>query len=134
MSKTFNTRILTPDGTLFEGEVFGLQVPGANGSFEMKAGHAPIISSLEIGSLRIQTPDGQLHYYAVSGGFVEMVENQATVMAEAAESINDIDEERARQALARAWEALRAQKGKRDVMERALKRAENRLKLIQKYA
>jgi F-type H+-transporting ATPase subunit epsilon len=129
MPETFHAQILTPNGKLFEGEVRGVQVPGVEGSFEMRVDHAPIISILDIGQVRILTDKSDMQYFAVSGGFVEMNNNQLTLLAEAAERAEDIDIERAEKAKERALEELMNRKEDKKEVELALERAENRLKL-----
>lgn len=78
---TFNAQILTPEGSLFEGEVSGVQMPGAMGSFEVKANHAPIVSTLEKGNVLVRKADGNVNY-TISGGFVEVANNKLTLIAE----------------------------------------------------
>ncbi len=78
---TFKAQILTPNGSLFEGEVSGVQMPGAMGSFEVKANHAPIVSALEEGSVLVRKSDGDINYN-ISGGFVEVAKNKLTLLAE----------------------------------------------------
>lgn len=129
MAETFHAQILTPDGKLFEGEVHGVQLPGVEGSFEIKVDHAPIISILDIGRVRVLTDNSDMQYYAVSGGFVEMNNNRLTLLAEAAEKVEDIDVERAEKAKERALEELMNRKENKREIEKALRRAENRLKL-----
>lgn len=131
MALTFHAQILTPDGTRFDGDVIGVQVPGTRGSFEMQVNHAPIISTLEIGHIRLTDSEGENLYYAVSGGFVEMNNNRVSLLAEAAEKVDEIDVERARSARERALEMLDKKKSDRDEVRSALKRAENRLKLVE---
>ncbi len=77
----FQAQILTPNGSLFEGEVTGVQMPGVMGSFEVKANHAPIVSSLEKGNVLVRKEDGDL-FYTISGGFVEVAKNRLTLLAE----------------------------------------------------
>lgn len=131
MPETFHAQILTPDGKLFEGEVRGVQVPGVEGSFEMRVDHAPIISILDIGRVRVHTDKSGMHNFAVSGGFVEMNNNRLTLLAEAAERVEDIDVERAEKAKERALEELMKRKQDKKEVELALSRAENRLKLAE---
>lgn len=131
MPQTFQAQILTPDGKLFEGEVYGVQVPGVEGSFEMRVDHAPVISILDIGRVRVLTSDAEPQYYAVSGGFVEMNNNRLTLLAEAAERVEDIDVERAEKARERALEELMKRKQDKKEIELALRRSENRLKLVE---
>lgn len=78
---TFNAQILTPDGSLFEGEVSGVKLPGSEGSFEVKANHAPIVSTLDKGSVLVRKSDGDVTY-VISGGFVEVNNNKLTLLAE----------------------------------------------------
>ncbi len=129
MPETFHAQILTPDGKLFDGQVHAVQVPGVNGSFEVKLNHAPIISTLEIGRVRVTTKNSDIDYFAVSGGFVEMNNNKMTLLAEAAERVDDIDVARAERAKNRALEELMKRKQDKKEIILALKRAENRLKL-----
>lgn len=78
---TFQAQILTPNGSLFEGEVSGVQMPGAMGSFEVKANHAPIVSALDEGTVLVRKADGDVNYN-ISGGFVEVSKNKLTLLAE----------------------------------------------------
>lgn len=77
-------QILTPDKTVFDGEVQALLVPGTAGPFEILKDHAPILSTLTQGELRIRV-NGKETYYTVSGGFVEFHNNQGVVLAESAD-------------------------------------------------
>jgi F-type H+-transporting ATPase subunit epsilon len=81
---TFNAQILTPNGSLFEGEVSGVKLPGTQGSFEVKANHAPIVSTLEKGTVLVRKSGGDVTY-AISGGFVEVNNNKLTLLAESVE-------------------------------------------------
>lgn len=81
---TFNAQILTPNGSLFEGEVNGVKLPGTQGSFEVKANHAPIVSTLEKGEVLVRKSDGE-SVFTISGGFVEVNNNKLTLLAEAVE-------------------------------------------------
>ncbi len=81
---TFNAQILTPNGSLFDGEVSGVKLPGSQGSFEVKYNHAPIVSTLEKGNVLVRKADGDTTY-AISGGFVEVNNNKLTLLAESVE-------------------------------------------------
>jgi len=82
---TFHAQILTPEGTLYEGDVSGVKMPGTLGSFEVKFNHAPIVSTLEKGTVLVRKEDGDLSY-KISGGFVEMADNKLTLLAESIEA------------------------------------------------
>jgi F-type H+-transporting ATPase subunit epsilon len=81
---TFHAQILTPQGPLFEGEVTGVQMPGELGSFEVKYNHAPIVSTLEKGSVLIRMKSEADKTFSISGGFVEVNQNMLTLIAESA--------------------------------------------------
>ncbi|KAA8482239.1 ATP synthase F1 subcomplex epsilon subunit [Arcticibacter tournemirensis] len=74
--------ILTPDQTVFEGEVNSVTVPGTQGSFEVLNNHAPIISTLEDGKVIIRTGGKSEESYFIKGGVVEVLNNKITVLAE----------------------------------------------------
>ncbi|QCR23275.1 ATP synthase F1 subunit epsilon [Pontibacter sp. SGAir0037] len=73
--------IITPDKKVFAGEVEAAQFPGTNGSFEVLNSHAPLVSTLERGRLRITTKQGQ-EFFTVDGGVVEVLNNKIIVLAE----------------------------------------------------
>lgn len=128
---SFKAQILTPEGTLFDGEVAGVQLPGTMGSFEVKSLHADIISTLEIGHILVRPAGGDDLVFAISGGFVEVHDNTLTLLAEAAEPVSEIDAERAEAARDRARRRLSS--GDKSIdkerARKALARAENRIRL-----
>jgi F-type H+-transporting ATPase subunit epsilon len=131
---TFSAQILTPEGTVFDGDITGIQVPGTEGSFEVKVNHAPILSTLEIGKVRIRHTDNPDELFAVSGGFLELNDNKLTLLAEAAEAQDEIDVQRAREAKKRAKKRLAdtdREEVDRKQAEKALRRAEVRLFVAQ---
>jgi len=73
--------IITPDKKVFAGEVEGAQFPGTNGSFEVLDSHAPLISTMDKGRIRITTTKGQ-EFFNVDGGVVEVLNNKIIVLAE----------------------------------------------------
>jgi F-type H+-transporting ATPase subunit epsilon len=68
--------ILTPESKIFAGEVTLVSLPGTKGSFELMNHHAPLISSLEAGQVKVIDTAGQTEYYAIKRGVVECLENQ----------------------------------------------------------
>lgn len=74
--------ILTPDKTVFEGEVSSVSVPGTSGSFEILKDHAPIISTLEDGKVIIRGGNKGENVYFIKGGVVEALNNKIMVLAE----------------------------------------------------
>lgn len=80
--------VLTPQKKVFSGKIKLLKVPGYQGSFEILTNHAPIISTLEKGEVRIVTKTGEVLLYTVDSGVVQAVDNKITVLAESLVQIN----------------------------------------------
>lgn len=80
-----NLEILTPEKKMYSGEVYGVQLPGVTGLFEVLDKHAPLVSALKAGRVKV-LKDKQLHvaYFEIQGGFVEVLNNKVTVLAEGA--------------------------------------------------
>jgi F-type H+-transporting ATPase subunit epsilon len=79
--------ILTPDKKIFSGEVYGVQLPGISGMFEVLDKHAPIFSALKEGKLKILKDKSASSQYNIQGGFVEVLDNKASVLVEGATEI-----------------------------------------------
>lgn len=131
MPKTLYVDIVAPDSSVFRGEVEGIRAPGVEGSFEVLYDHAPMIAVFGVGPLRIRMPGGEELNFATSGGFLEVLNNTVTVLAETAEPASDIDVDRARQSEQRALEQLEAAEDPeaRERAEEALQRSRNRLRV-----
>jgi len=76
--------ILTPEKKIFSGEVYGVQLPGITGLFEVLDRHAPIVSALKNGKLKILLDKTNTNSYTIQSGFVEVLNNKATVLVEGA--------------------------------------------------
>jgi F-type H+-transporting ATPase subunit epsilon len=129
---TLQAHILTPDGPVFEGEIKSIRLPGAEGDFQVLQQHASLIASLTIGPVNIVQPDGKSQKFAISGGLVEVNQNQVTLFAEAAEHREKINLDRARAAKERAEQRLKENQYDQVRAEAALRRAINRLKIAQR--
>jgi len=79
-----NLEILTPEKKLYSGEVFGVQMPGISGSFEVLDKHAPLVSALKAGRLKVLKDKQSNVYFDIQGGFVEVLNNKVTVLVEGA--------------------------------------------------
>lgn len=77
--------ILTPERKIFSGEVYGVQLPGISGLFEVLDKHAPLVSALKAGKLKILKDKSATSSYTIQSGFVEVVNNKTTVLVEGAE-------------------------------------------------
>jgi F-type H+-transporting ATPase subunit epsilon len=80
-----NLEILTPEKKIFEGEIKLVQVPGTKGSFEILKNHAPVISTLEKGIVKVINNEGLTTTYSISGGVIESKENKIILLAESIE-------------------------------------------------
>ena len=79
--------ILTPEKKLFSGEVYGVQLPGITGSFEVLDKHAPMVSALKAGKLKVLIDKTNTSSYIIQSGFVEVLNNKTIVLIEGAEEI-----------------------------------------------
>lgn len=76
-----NIQIITPDKTIFSGEIKLAQFPGIDGSFEVMRKHAPMIAALKKGQIKLRTPDDKDHFYEISAGVLEVVKDKLLVLA-----------------------------------------------------
>ena len=83
-----NLEILTPEKKLYSGEVYGVQLPGISGSFEVLEKHAPVVSALKPGRLKVlKDKQNHLTHFDIQGGFVEVLNNKVTVLVEGAAAV-----------------------------------------------
>ena len=75
-----NLVILSPEKEIFSGAVKSVQVPGADGSFQMLNNHAPIVAALGKGNVKVVTNSGEKVNFVVEGGFVEMLNNEVALL------------------------------------------------------
>lgn len=130
--KELIVEIITPSKTAYKGEVKSITLPGTLGNFQVLFNHAPLLSSLEVGRIKIVEANGNILEFVTSGGTVEILKNKVLVLADSVETANEIDVERARQSYNRAKERLSSRKVDIDVLraEASLHRALNRMKFV----
>lgn len=128
--------IVSQDRTVFEGDVDIVIVPGINGEMGILPNHSPLLSTLTIGVVKVRY-DGQEEIYTVTGGFVEVQPTIVTILADAAEHIDEIDVSRAEEAKNRAQDLLaQGPPPNTDAylaLEAALRRSNLRLDVVRKY-
>lgn len=129
----FLLNIVTPEKTVFEEEIISLIAPGSEGYLGILAHHVPLITGLIPGKLMVRDKQNNTIIYAVSGGFLEVAGNRATILADAVERVEEIDIDRAKRAEERAREILESKN--RDSVEFtkgqvALERALNRISIF----
>ncbi len=111
--------IVTAERLVYSDEVDIVVAPGMEGDLGILPHHAPLLTILQPGELRIHKTGEEDVYMAVTGGFLEVTGNRVIVLADAAERSEEIDEERAQEALRRAEERLERREEGQD-LQRAL--------------
>lgn len=128
--------IVSQDRMVYQGDVDIVILPGAMGEMGILPGHAPLLSALELGVIRVKLGDNE-EIFTVTGGFVEVQPDIVTVMADAAENVEEIDVDRAKKAMERA-EKLLEEYSETDAenylrIQAALRRSNLRLKIADQY-
>ena len=131
--KLLDVEVYTPSKAIYSNKAVSVTVPGSLGSFQILYNHAPILSSLEIGRVKIEDETGKKLNFATSGGTVEVLNNKVLLLVESFENSDDIDIVRAKEAKERAEQRLKKESVEQKIdmlrAEFALKRAINRLKI-----
>src|SRR6202167_6850180 len=131
---TIHVDIVSAEGEIFAGEARMVFLPASEGEIGVTPRHAPLLTLLKPGEVRVQPPEGEEQYFYVGGGALEVQPNKVTVLADTAARAKDLDEAAAVAARQRAAQALA---GKIDRIEQAealaeLARAAAQLALIQR--
>ncbi|HIJ72951.1 MAG TPA: ATP synthase F1 subunit epsilon [Candidatus Hydrogenedentes bacterium] len=121
--------ICAPERSPIESAAESVILPGAEGVFTVLPGHTPLLASLTSGVLVARASDGEKTFYAIHGGFAEVIENRVVVLADTVESAEDIDPARAEAARERAAARLKQPGEDMSLLraEMALRRALTRL-------
>ncbi|HKE45572.1 MAG TPA: F0F1 ATP synthase subunit epsilon [Steroidobacteraceae bacterium] len=107
MANTIQVDIVSAEGEIFSGAATMLFAPASQGEIGIAPRHAPLLTTLKPGEVRVQTPEGEEHYFYVGGGAIEVQPHQVTVLADTALRAKDIDEAAALAAKQRAEDALK---------------------------
>lgn len=129
---TIQVEIVTPEHKVVHETATEITVPGKDGYLGILPGHAPLISELAVGEISYKTVAGETKLLAVAWGFVEVLPNKVTILAETAERAEDIDVERAQRARAEAEVQVKAMKDDFAKYEADLQRANTRLDVAAK--
>lgn len=129
---TIKFEVVTPEKVVFSAGIDSVIVPAALGYLGVLPGHAPLVTGLDIGVIRYKH-EGKTKKMAISGGFMEVVNNHAVILADTAELAETIDAGRAQAAKERAEKRLAERSTDLDLLraELALKRAVSRLKAVE---
>ncbi len=122
-----NIKIITPDRRYLECDATSIDVQGISGELGILPGHAPMVTELGVGALKIKESNGSSAFF-VNGGYLNVVDDKVTVLADIVETKDVIDQSRVQEALNRATTLLKKQDEKVDISRAlaALKRAEAR--------
>lgn len=107
MANTIQVDIVSAEGEIFSGAATMVFAPAVEGEIGIAPRHAPLLTTLKPGEVRVQTPDGVEQFFYVGGGAIEVQPHLVTVLADTALRAKDIDEAAALAAKQRAEEALR---------------------------
>ncbi len=133
---TIRCEIVSQDRTVFTGDVDIVVLPGAGGEMGILPKHAPVLTTLKYGVVKIRK-GGKEELFTVAGGVAEVQPDIVTILADAAENVNEIDVARAEAARARAEEILaKGVPADTDVylaMEAALRKSNLRLEAVSRY-
>lgn len=134
MSMTVHVDIVSAEAEIFSGTAKMVHASGEMGDLGIMPRHAPLLTKLKPGEVRVERPDGEEEFYYISGGMLEIQPHCITVLADTAVRAKDLDEAAAKQAKERAEQALRDQQGEMDLAqaERELAEAVAQLQAIQK--
>lgn len=102
MSKAFKVTIVTAEEQAWEGDAVSVILPGISGYLGFLANHAPLVTALIPGVLTIRTDDSSTEYFAVGTGFVEVANNEMSIMCDSCENASNIDVSRAEKSKERA--------------------------------
>ncbi len=133
MADIIKLEVVTPEKSVVDEDVQMVIAPGILGEFGILPGHTTFLTTLKVGTIRYTDTNGKERYVFVSGGFAEALPDKVTVLAESAERRQEIDLERAKEALQRAEKRLAEAREKEDLdlvrAKAALERALHRIKL-----
>ncbi len=127
-------QVVTPERSVVHEEVDEILLPGSEGYLGVLPGHTPLLTSLKIGEIKYRQEGNQTKFLAVSWGFVEVLPDKVTVLADLAERPDDIDVASAEEAKARAEAMLKSPEADFKAAQAALEQALVRLQVAAKQA
>jgi F-type H+-transporting ATPase subunit epsilon len=133
---TIRCEIVSQDRIVFKGDVDMVTLPGGDGVMGILPNHTPLLSTLQFGIITVKTKS-EVNHFTVAGGIVEVQPDQVTILADAAENVVELDENRARIAKEQAEELLKKGIPKDTdtylTLQAALRKSNLRLTAIQRY-
>jgi len=136
MAGTFSLQIVTPEREVYASQVESVSLPGMQSHFGVLRNHAPLIAALEAGVVKIVDAELKETVLAIGGGFFQVAQNQAILLADSAEFPHEINLDRVRESESKARASLdnqlEGEQLQREQAEAALKRARVRMRLVGK--
>ena len=125
--------IITAEREVYAADVDGVVAPGIEGQLGILPHHAPLMTALQPGEVLVRK-EGEASYLAVTGGFMEVMGNKVTILAEACEYSQEINEERAQAAMERARDRMQNQSSDMELARAAasMRRAQMRLNVVRR--
>jgi F-type H+-transporting ATPase subunit epsilon len=117
MANTIHVDIVSAEGQIFSGEASMVFVPGSSGDLGIAPRHAPLLTTLKAGEVRVHSEGAEEQSFYVGGGSLEVQPNRVTVLADTAARAKDLDEAAALAAKQRAEDAVRQRTDKMDLAE-----------------
>jgi len=127
---TFHCSVITPERAVLETEATFVAFPAHDGEVGILPGRAPLLFKMGIGSLRVESPEGNRSFF-VAGGFAQMVENRLTLLTEQAKAVEEIDRAAAERALSEAREMPSISDAEFAARQRAVRSAETQIHLAE---
>ena len=134
MAALFELELVTPERMLFSEQVQAVRAPGVNGSFGVLAHHAPMLTELTTGLIKLTLPDDREAFIATSGGFLQVTREKVIILADTAELSEEIDVERARAAVEAARQRLAVPGINAEEVRAELEKAQNRIRIAQLHS
>lgn len=134
MANTIQVHIVSAESEIWSGEAAMVFASAEQGGMGIAPRHAPLLTRLEPGEVRVRKPDNEEFTFFVSGGILEIQPHLVSILADTAQRARDLDEAAAAEARQRAQEALENRQGEMDIgrAQAELAEATARLRLIQK--
>ena len=131
---TIHVDIVSAEGEIFTGNAAMVFAPAQLGEIGIAPNHAPLLTGLRPGGVRVQTPEGEELFFYVSGGMIEIQPQAVTVLADAAARAHDLDEAAVQQAKQRAHDLLENRESAKDIAiaQAELAQAAAQLALLEK--
>ncbi|MFP4105662.1 MAG: ATP synthase F1 subunit epsilon [Phycisphaerae bacterium] len=131
--RTFCVEAITPDGRSVTSDARSVVYPGPDGQVGVLGNHAPLIGMVGSGLFEIKDPEGLTQQYFVSGGFVQVRENEFTLLAEDLQELGEMNPEEVYEEIEKARALPRVTDEEVASREAAIKAARDKFSLVQKY-